>query len=47
LFVLVGIVGLIDPPRLSVPAAIQACHTGGIKVRVAYSFVAFLPMVTK
>ena len=31
---LLGIVGLLDPPRPEVPAAIDACHRAGIKVHV-------------
>ena len=31
---LVGLVGLLDPPRPEVPAAVAACHTAGLTVHV-------------
>ncbi|HET6818656.1 MAG TPA: cation-transporting P-type ATPase [Mycobacteriales bacterium] len=32
--VLLGVVGLLDPPRPEVPAAIAACHDAGIRIHV-------------
>lgn len=31
---LLGLIGILDPPRPEVPAAVQQCHTAGIRVHV-------------
>jgi calcium-translocating P-type ATPase len=33
-FELLGLVGLVDPPRAEVPAAVAACHSAGIRVHI-------------